>query len=96
MLAKANGHALRLSPMLQNAAAFQRLESRIADVDLDRIGAVPWRSVSSGQSESDRSAALIAMLDSMGPKIPTARHLSILEQPNDEFFSFSKERSGHP
>ena len=55
---------------------------------IDRIGAAPWRSVSSGQSESDRSAALIAMPVSMGAKIPTARHLRMSEQPNERVSQF--------
>lgn len=56
---------------------------------LDRIGAVPWKSVSSGQSESGRSAALIAMPDSMGAATPTAERRRISKRPNESVLSVS-------
>jgi hypothetical protein len=48
-----------------------------------RIDAAPWRGISSAQSESVRSAALIAMPDSMGAEIPTARHHRMSERPDE-------------
>jgi len=46
-----------------------------------RIAAGPWRGISCAQSESVRSAASIAMPDSMGAEIPTARHRRMSERP---------------
>jgi hypothetical protein len=43
----------------------------------------PSRGISCAQTESVRSAALIAMLDSTGSEIPTARHRRMSERPNE-------------
>jgi hypothetical protein len=54
----------------------------------------PCRGISCAQSESVRSAALIAMLDSMGAEIPTVRHRRMSERPDEPVLSLSK-KSGH-
>ena len=53
----------------------------------DRIGAAPWRGISSAQSESVRSAALIAMPVSFVLSARTTQRRVIIERPNEPVFA---------
>ncbi len=60
-----------------------------------RIGATPWRGISSAQSESVRSAALIAMPDSIGANTPTAPNRRMSERPGEPVLQSLEKKSDH-